>query len=186
MRSLKNICKTQGLLFLFCHSKFQNPVISVPGKITHNCLYFSYRFVKCVKPTDKLLGCLPIMPVKAREKAGTKKDNQGLAGLSREKEGTNRDKAATNEGQTRTSRASPCLYLLVPVCPCRSQSIRSCHCLSLSIPFCPCLSLSIPFCPCLSLSFPVCPCLTCLSLSLHVFPCLSLSVKGQPCLSLYF
>ena len=86
-----------------------------------------------------MFGYLPIMPVNARDKAGTSRDKQGQAGTSRDKSGTSRDK----QGQS----------LSVPVCPCLSQSVPACPCLSLLVLSCPCLSLSVPVCPCLSLSF---------------------------------
>ena len=42
------------------------------------------------------VGYLPIMPVNARDSAGTSRDKQGQAGTSRDKAGTSRDKAGTN------------------------------------------------------------------------------------------
>ena len=49
--------------------------------------------------TSCLMGYLPIMPVNARDKAGTKRDKQGQAETSRDKAGTIRDKAGTNRNK---------------------------------------------------------------------------------------
>ena len=80
---------------------------------------------------------------------GQGRDNQGQAGTSWDKAGTNRDK----QTQTGTVLFCPCLSLLVPVCPCPSLYVQVCP---LPVPACPCLSLSVPVCPCLPLFVHVC------------------------------
>ena len=108
-------------------------------------------------------GYLPIMPVNARDKAGTSRDKQGQ---SRDKSGTNREK----QGQTGTFPFCPSLSLLVPVCPCLSLLVLVCPCMSLLVPVCPYMSLSVSVCPCVSLSVLVCPCMSLKLLYLHVYP----------------
>ena len=63
---------------------------------------------------------LPTMPINARDSAGT----------SRDKQGQGRDQ----QGQAGTSRDTPSLYLLVPVCPCLSLLVLVCPCLTFSVP----------------------------------------------------
>ena len=67
-------------------------------------------------------GYLPIMPVNARDSAGTSRDKQGQVGTSREKAGTNRDK----KGNSLSVPACPYLFMSVPVCPCLSLSVPVC------------------------------------------------------------
>ena len=73
-------------------------------------------------------GHLPIMPVNARDRAGTSRDKQGQgrdkAGTSRDKAGINRDK----QGQAGTVPVCPCLSLFVPALS------RPCPCLSMLVP----------------------------------------------------
>ena len=99
---------------------------------------------------QKREGYLPIMPVNARNSAGTSRDK---AGTSRDRARTNRDK----QGQTGTSRDK--------------------HGHSLSVPACPCLFMLVPACPCLSLYVPVCPYMS-LYVSLFTIPsCLPLKMN---------
>ena len=89
------------------------------------------------------MGYLSIMPVNARDIAGTSRDK---AGTNKDKAGTNKDKAGTNrdkQGQSLSVRACPCLSLSVPDCPYRSLSVLVCPCQSLSVLVSPCLSLYV-------------------------------------------
>ena len=85
-------------------------------------------------------GYLPIMPVNAKDCAGTSRDKQGQAGT---KQGQGRDK----QEQAGTNRDIPFLFLLVLTCTCWSMLVPAWPCLSLSVTVGPCLSLSVPECP---------------------------------------
>ena len=60
-----------------------------------------------------------LMQVNTREKSGTSRDKQGQAG-------TKHGQAVTRHGQAGTNRNSPCLSLLVYVCPCLSMYVPTC------------------------------------------------------------
>ena len=119
------IPKYTGYYIVICTQGLENR--------NHVLMKHSRGFFWCI-----YLGYLPIMPVNARDSAGTSRDK---AGTSRDKAGTNRDK----QGQTGTFPVCPCLSLLavsVPVCPCLSLLVVVCQCLSLSVPVCTCMSLN--------------------------------------------
>ena len=89
-------------------------------------------------------GYLPIMPVNARDRAGTSRDKQGPAGTRQEQTGT-------RQGQAGTSRNRQGQPISVHACPCLSRSVPACPFLSLSVLVGPWQSLSVLVSPCLSL-----------------------------------
>ena len=75
---------------------------------------------------------------------GQRRDKQEQTGT---KQGQNRYKAGTRQGQAMANRDISFLSLLVLACPCLSLSVHACPCISLSVPVYSCLSLSVPVCP---------------------------------------